>query len=165
MNDINLTGVLWWPHSGGRWLSRSILGQHPGVFGTTFVHPWIFVSTDMIMELDITAQVHKAKSLPELNYHLKALTSSTEKGREVGIQEYFNYIKKNYIDKSSSKTHIVGEMCMGSPVPRAPDLECLFKACPELKLIHLVRNPISSYPSFAIRNEMDADPVDRKSVV
>ncbi|MDW3651062.1 MAG: sulfotransferase [Bacteroidia bacterium] len=161
MNDGNvpLIGVAWWPHSGGRWFCRSILNQHPKVMGATFVHPWLFYSTDMTMELDITAQVHKARSLPELKKHLAALKGSIDAGRVEGLRSYFQSIADNYLEEGGEKSHIVGEMCLGSPIPRALEVEALFKAWPNFKLIHLVRSPLESFQSFAVRHEMDSDPI------
>ncbi len=157
--QTQVTGVLWWPHSGGRWLSRSLLGRHLKVFETSFTHPWLYISTDMILDLDNTAQVHKARSLPELNYHLIALVESVNLGRKRGLEVYFNHIHTKYLNSDNQMTHIVGEMCMGSPIPRPIDIELLFKVAPDFKLIHLVRNPIDCYPSFATRYELDGDPV------
>jgi hypothetical protein len=154
-----IVGILWWPHSGGRWLSRTLLGKHSNVFETAFTHPWLYLSTDMLMELDNTAQVHKARSLPELKYHLIALTESINYGREKGLQTYFDHINNNYVNENSTVTHIVGEMCMGSPIPRSIDMELLFKVAPEFRLVHLIRNPIDCFPSFATRYELDSDPV------
>jgi hypothetical protein len=56
-------------------------------------------------------------------------------------------------------THILGEICMGSPIPRVIDVEVMMKTFPSMKIIHLVRNPIDSFNSFAKRYEMDSDPV------
>ena len=159
MSQPQLAGVVWWPHSGGRWFCRSILNQHPQIMGATFVHPWLFVSTDMTMEMDITAQVHKARSLPDLKQHLIALKMSIDRGRIQGLKEYFDYIQSNYLPEESDQTLIMGEMCLGSPIPRAMDLDALFQAHPDFKLIHLVRSPLESFPSFAVRHEMDSDPV------
>ncbi|MEM6802662.1 MAG: sulfotransferase [Bacteroidota bacterium] len=159
MNDVPLIGVAWWPHSGGRWFCRSILNQHPKVMGATFVHPWLFYSTDMTMELDITAQVHKARSLPELKKHLAALKGSIDAGRVEGLRTYFKAIADTYLEDESEKTHLIGEMCLGSPIPRALEVGALFKAWPTFKLIHLVRSPLESFQSFAVRHEMDSDPI------
>jgi len=127
--------------------------------GATFVHPWLFYSTDMTMELDITAQVHKARSMPDLKKHLAALKGSIDAGRTEGLRSYFQSIQDAYLEKDASETHIVGEMCLGSPIPRDLDLIALFKAWPEFKLIHLVRSPLESFQSFAVRHEMDSDPI------
>lgn len=159
MSLPQLAGVVWWPHSGGRWFCRSIINQHPGIMGATFVHPWLFISTDMTMEMDITAQVHKARSLPELKQHLAALKNSIDSGRIKGLTDYFDYIQANYVPVDSQTTHLVGEMCLGSPIPRAIDLEALYQAHPDYKILHLVRSPLDSYPSFAVRHEMDSDPI------
>ncbi|MEM7369275.1 MAG: sulfotransferase [Bacteroidota bacterium] len=159
MSLPQLAGVAWWPHSGGRWFCRSIINQHPEVMGATFVHPWLFISTDMTMEMDITAQVHKARSLPDLKQHLIALKNSIDHGRIQGLAKYFAHIQTHYLEEGSAQTHLVGEMCLGSPIPRAIDLEALYTAHPSYRLIHLVRSPLDSYPSFAVRHEMDSDPV------
>lgn len=154
-----LVGVVWWPHSGGRWFCRSLIGQHEQVHKTAFVHPWEFFSTDMTLELDITAQVHKARSLPELSEHLVALKESVDAGRVAGLQHYFDHIQNHYLTEENAETHILGEMCLGSPIPRAIDLEAIFKAKPDFKVIHLVRSPLESFLSFAVRHEMDSDPI------
>ena len=155
----NLFSVVWWPHSGGRWLTRSLCKEHSKVFTTTYVHPWLFNSTDKMLQLDLTSQVHKARSLPELNKNLHALKSSTDLGRLEGIKEYFRIIKSNYITDRDERTHIVGEICLGSPEPKPLDISLLFQAQPDMKIIHLVRNPIDSYNSFHSRGEMDGDPI------
>lgn len=154
-----LVGVVWWPHSGGRWLCRSLIKNNSKVHETAFTHPWLFFTTDMTLDLDITAQVHKARSLPELKDHLQALQSSTDAGRIHGLKTYFEYIENNYIKDNNGPSHILGEMCLGSPIPRYLDIEALFKANSEFKLIHLIRSPLESFPSFANRYEMDSDPV------
>lgn len=157
MAGNSLTGVIWWPHSGGRWLCRSILKNHSKVHETALVHPWIFNTSDMTLELDITAQVHKARSLPELKQHLAVLKDSTDIGRIAGLKHYFNTISKDYIGPSDKETHILGEICMGSPIPKDTDMDAIYKAFPEFKTIHLVRNPIHSFKSFTTRHEMDDD--------
>lgn len=159
MASPQLVGVVWWPHSGGRWFCRSLIGQHELVHKTAFVHPWEFFSTDMTLELDITAQVHKARSLPELSEHLVALKKSVDAGRVEGLKVYFDHIRENYLDSDSQETHILGEMCLGSPIPRAIDLDAIFKAAPDMKIIHLVRSPLESFLSFSVRHEMDSDPI------
>ncbi|MCB0837126.1 MAG: sulfotransferase [Bacteroidetes bacterium] len=159
MSKPSLVGVVWWPHSGGRWFCRSILNQHSKIQGAMFVQPWLFYTTDMTMELDITAQVHKARSLPELEKHLKALKTSIDDGRVEGLRKYFQYIQDHYLTSKDPETHLVGEMCLGSPIPRSLDLEALYRGFPEIKLIHLVRNPVDSFNSFTVRHEMDSDPV------
>lgn len=157
--DRILAGVIWWPHSGGRWLCRSILKNHSKVFETAMVHPWIFNTTDMTLELDITAQVHKARSLPELRNHLKALKESTDMGRLKGLESYFNAIAEDYLEEDDKCSHILGEICMGSPIPKYPDMDAIYKAYPNFKTIHLVRSPIDSFRSFTERHEMDDDPI------
>lgn len=154
-----MAGVVWWPHSGGRWLCRSILKKHSKVLETSLVHPWIFNTTDMTLDLDITAQVHKARSLPELKLHLNALKESTDFGRIQGLKLYFNQIAETYIQAEDNLSHIVGEVCLGSPIPKYADLDSVYKAIPAFKTIHLVRNPVESFPSFTSRHELDDDPV------
>lgn len=156
--SVTLAGVLWWPHSGGRWLCRSIIKPHSQVHETAFTHPWIFFTSDMTLDLDITAQVHKARSMPDLKGHLAALQQSTDHGRVQGLKYYFDYIRETYPTEHPDAKVILGEMCMGSPIPREADLDALFKACPDFKLIHLVRSPAESYLSFANRHEMDSNP-------
>jgi hypothetical protein len=151
-----LVAVIWWPHSGGRWLCRSILKNHSKIYQTVFTHPWLYFSTDMMMDIDNTAQVHKARSLPELKPHLDALVESIDYGKEKSISKYFEMISKYEIGEN---THILGEICMGSPIPRVIDVEVMMKTFPSMKIIHLVRNPIDSFNSFAKRYEMDSDPV------
>ena len=157
MSSKVLAGVIWWPHSGGRWLCRSILKKHTQIHETAMVHPWIFNTSDMTLDLDITAQVHKARSLPELKDHLKALKESTDLGRIAGLKHYFESIEKNYLEEDSNESLILGEICMGSPIPKHPDMESLYKAYPDFKTIHLVRNPVDSFKSFTVRHEMDDD--------
>ncbi len=159
MKNIVMSGVIWWPHSGGRWLCRSILKQHSKVLETALVHPWIFNTTDMTLDLDITAQVHKARSLPELKLHLNALQASTDFGRYQGLRQYFKQIENTYIPKEKEYTHILGEVCLGSPIPKYADLETVYRARPDFKTIHLVRNPVDSFHSFTARHELDDDPV------
>lgn len=159
MKKTVLAGVIWWPHSGGRWLCRSILKNHTQVLETAMVHPWIFNSSDMTLDLDITAQVHKARSLPELKDHLRILKESTDRGREEGLRNYFTSIEESYLLEGDNRTHILGEICMGSPIPKYPDMNALYKAYPDFKTIHLVRNPVESFKSFTTRHEMDDDPV------
>ncbi|MBL6962978.1 MAG: sulfotransferase [Bacteroidetes bacterium] len=111
------------------------------------------------MSQDNTSQVHKARSLPELNLHLEALISSIDNGRKKGLTDYFSFIQNKYLESVDSKNIILGEICMGSPIPRPVDINLLFKVKPDFKLIHLVRNPVDCFPSFASRHEMDGDAV------
>lgn len=124
-----------------------------------FAHPWIFVSTDNILELDNTTQVHKTRSLPELAPHLQALISSTGLGRRAGLSEYFRLTRSGFGAALPPFDSVIGELCMGTPIPHCPDLKVLFDSCPDMRLIHLVRHPIDCFPSFATRFELDADPV------
>lgn len=151
----DLVTLVWWPHSGGRWLSRSILKQHSLIDQQTFVHPWIFNSSDDEMTNDLTAQVHKARSLPELKFHLDNLYESTKIGRVAGLRNYY----RNFQTKNNELRNLVlGESCLGSPNPRHIDLESIYEAYPNMKMIHLIRNPIDSFSSFESRHEMDGDP-------
>ena len=50
-------------------------------------------------------------------------------------------------------------MCFGSPIPSPLEIENLMKARPDFKLIHLVRKPESSFPSFTSRHELDDSPI------
>lgn len=156
-----LVGVVWWPHSGGRWFCRSILKKHSQVQETAFTHPWTFFTSDMTLDLDITSQVHKARSLPEWEKELDALKASTDHGRLEGLKKYFEMMKAAYKEEGEKgrPSHVIGEMCLGSPEPRPLDLELLFASCPEFKLIHLVRDPRSNFNSFFTRYEIDGDPV------
>ncbi len=150
-----LIAVVWWPHSGGRWLCRSILKKHSQVHETVFTNPILYYSTDMLMETDITAQVHKARSLPELKGHLDALVTSIDHGRKETAKKYFELISQYEVGENT----IVGEICMGSPIPRQIDIDLLMNAGENIKVIHLVRSPLTSFNSFAKRHEMDSDPV------
>lgn len=156
MASPRLAGVVWWPHSGGRWFCRSILNRHQQVLGVPFVQPWLFFSSDMTLAVDLTAQVHKARSLPELSVQLEGLKESVDFGRTQGLRRFFQHARERYL-AGTDKTHIVGEMCLGSPEPRPLDVGSLYAACPDFRLIHLIRNPITAYPSFASRHEMDGD--------
>lgn len=158
-SQLVLGGVTWWPHSGGRWLCRSILKKNPQIHETAFTHPWLFFSSDMTLDLDITAQVHKARSMPDLKLHLHALKASTDHGRTEGLRKYFDIVRETYGAYEGEFTHVIGEMCLGSPIPRHLELEALYGACPDFKLVHLVRTPLDSYQSFAVRHELDSDPV------
>ncbi len=151
---MTIAAVLWWPHSGGRWLCRTLLGSHPSIHSMVFAHPWFFATTDMTLELDNTTQVHKTRSLKELNPHLQALVASIDAGRIAGLRAYID----DYVRAQSGGT-IVGELCMGTPLPRVPDLAAAYAACPDLRIIHLVRDPVDAFPSFATRHELDGDPV------
>lgn len=156
MNNPQLVSVIWWPHSGGRWFCRSIFKNHSKIHQTVFTHPWLYFSTDMLMDTDNTAQVHKSRSLPELKPHLDALVQSIDYGKEQSVSKYFEMIADYEI---GDNTHILGEVCMGSPIPRIIDVETMMKTSPDMKVIHLVRNPIDSFNSFVKRHEMDNDPV------
>jgi hypothetical protein len=133
------------------------LNRHDKVLGVPFVQPWLFFTTDMTLSVDLTAQVHKARSLPELEIQLEGLKGSVDHGRVEGLRYYFKHARDRYAAESG-KTHVVGEMCLGSPEPRPLDPSALYEACPDFRLVHLIRNPVTSYPSFASRHEMDGDP-------
>lgn len=148
-----LVAIVWFPHSGCRWLNRSLLGNHSAISNTELFSPFLTQSTDMILNLDRTSQVHKSRSLPELKAEFELVKSSVDHARQEGIRNYF----EQKLNATEPNKVCIGALSPGAPEPLTPDMETIHKAFPEIKIIHLVRNPIDCYLSMKSREEMDGD--------
>ena len=149
--------IVWWPHSGCRWLNRSLLKKHSGIAVTEFVMPFLTVTADAVLSLDRTAQVHKARSLPELAGEFEILRSSVEDGRRHAVASYL-VRKQEMLERDFPRRQLGGAFSLGCPEPRYPDLDLLLTVAPSARLIHLVRNPLTCFLSMKSRYEMDGNP-------
>lgn len=149
--------IIWWPHSGCRWLNRSLLASHPKIETSEFVMPFLTHSTDMLLSMDRTSQVHKARSLPELAEEFRMLQSSVSEARRVGVFLYFKE-KRLMMEGAGSGSRHGGVLSLGSPEPLYPDLELLYSVLPNVRIIHLVRHPYDCFLSMKSRKEMDSNP-------
>ncbi len=146
-----LVAITWFPHSGCRWLNRSLLSNHSSIKTTELFSPFLTHSTDSILNLDRTSQVHKSRSMPDLKNEFDIVKSSIDHGRAEGIRKYF-YLK---LSEVNSDNILVGALSPGAPEPLIPDLETIIGVNPSIKIIHLVRNPIDCFLSMKSRMEMD----------
>ena len=157
MPNWDLFLIAWWPHSGCRWLNRSLLARNPDVATSEYVLPFLTHSTDMILRLDRTAQVLKARSLPNLAEEFGILRQSVEAGRHRGTEVYFQE-KKRVADRKFPNRKHGGVLSLGVPEPLFPDLEMLFAIVPGVRIVHLVRHPHGCFLSMKARGEMDGNP-------
>jgi Sulfotransferase family len=146
-----LVAITWFPHSGCRWLNRSLLGNHSNIKTTELFLPFLTHSTDMILNLDRTSQVHKSRSMPDLKNEFDLVRESVNYGRSEGIKKYLE-LKMVGINEQEV---LVGALSPGAPEPLLPDLESVVNVFPSIKIIHLVRNPIDCFLSMKSRLEMD----------
>ena len=149
--------VVWWAHSGCRWLRRSLLARNRHLATSEFVVPFLTVSTDMILNLDRTAQIHKARSLVELTEEFEALRHAVEAARRHGLEIYFQDKKRIMTREHPGKKH-GGVMSLGAPEPCYPDLALLCDVLPSVRIVHLVRHPKDCFLSMRSRAEMDGAP-------
>lgn len=149
--------IVWYPHSGCRWLNRGLLSSHPHIATSEFVLPFLTHSTDMLLGLDRTSQVHKARSLPELSAEFDLLRRSIQAGRLAGTREYMSGKLQFLADRLPGGAH-GGPVSPGAPEPLAVDLPLLLDAVPGARILHLVRHPFDCFRSMKSRWEMDADP-------
>lgn len=147
--------ILWFPHSGCRWLNRSFLKNHQEISNFELCLPWLTHTTDRVLNLDRTAQVHKARSNANLKSEFEILIESTAHGRREGVRKYFELLVK----ASDPSTKVLGgPLSPGSPEPLIPDLDNLNSIGFKLKVIHLVRHPVQCFASMKSRNELDGNP-------
>ena len=149
--------VIWFPHSGGRWLNRGMLSRHSHVHMTEFFNPFLLMTTDKIMRLDTTEQVHKHRSIPDLYDEFEMVRSSVDYGRRQGIQNYFEKKIQLFSSKMSDDKILGGALPCGADIAHL-DTKLLSEIFPYAKFIHLVRSPVGCFKSFMKRNEMDSDP-------
>lgn len=147
--------VCWYPHSGGRWLNRSLLAAHPGIGFSEFFTPWLNRSVEDILSLDTTSQVHKARSLPNLADEFEMVVRSVQAGRRAGLASYFADKKAHFESRYSGKL-AGGALPVGSQVG-SPALDMVAELMPKLVLVHLVRHPLDCFLSLKSRRELDGD--------
>lgn len=153
--DWPLFLVCWFPHSGGRWLNRGLLSAHPGIGFSEFFTPWLNRSVEDILSLDTTAQVHKARSMPELGAEFEMVVNSVEAGRRAGLARYF-VDKKTQSGRDYPVRLAGGALPVGNQVG-CPPLGVLAELLPKLTLVHLVRHPLACFASLKSRRELDGD--------
>lgn len=156
--DWDLFVIVWYPHSGCRWLNRGLLGRHPAIAMSEFFTPWLNLSTDAILRLDKTAQVHKARSLPELAPEFEIVRHSVEAGRREGLATYFR-AKKRQMDERHRGLKHGGALPVGAEVA-LPDLPLIASLLPGLRIVHLTRHPLGCFASLKSRHELDGNPVE-----
>ncbi len=154
--DWPLVLVCWFPHSGGRWLNRGLLGRHPAIAGAEFFSPFLNHSTEDLLQLDTTSQVHKARSLSELEPEFLAVRRSLDTARRTGIWEYLK-AKKELLDSGCPERLTLGALPCGSNIG-IPDFDLLLALVPRLMIVHLVRDPLHCFASLKSRHEMNGDP-------
>lgn len=154
--DWDLFLIIWYPHSGGRWLNRGLLQRHTSLAMGEFFSPFLHHSTDQLLRLDQTEQVHKARSLPALEDEFKAVFRSVDAARHAGIAAYFAEKRELMVRSAPGKRH-GGVLPVGAQVA-VPDLRLLTELLPRLKLVHLIRHPVDCFRSLASRYELDGNP-------
>jgi len=160
MSDLNtwdLFLIIWYPHSGCRWLNRGLLSRHSKIVMSEFFCPWLTYSTDMILSLDKTSQVHRTRQNVELSEEFEAVRVSVEFGREQGLRRYFSE-KRDRLQKMHPDKKYGGVLPLGSPEALFPDLKLLLRVMPNLRIVHMVRDPSECFLSFKSRGESDGNP-------
>ena len=155
--DWNLFLIVWYPHSGCRWINRGLLARHPGIAMSEYFCPFLTIGTDMVLRLDKTSQVHKSRSMREHAAEFEIVHRSVEAGRRAALVSYF-------ADKrAAARARFPARLC-GGVLPcgadiAVPDYPLLFSVLPRLRIVHLVRHPLGCFGSFVSRRELDGDPV------
>lgn len=156
LSNWDLFLILWFPHSGCRWLNRSLLTFNSNLKLGEYFSPWLTHSTDMILSLDRTGQVHKTRSQSELATEFELVKKSVDYGRKQGIIKYFQEKKRIMVQNFPDKKH-GGVLSPGAPEPLIPDLPLLFEILPKIRIIHLTRHPYDCFLSMKSRGEMDGN--------
>ena len=143
----------WYPHSGGRWLNRGLVGRHPSIVSSEAFSPLITASLDDLLALDTTFQVHKSRTMKNREHEFQAIKSSFEDARFYGLLSYFYSLMET--QKREEKQYYAA-LPVGSKIV-VPNLKLMFKLMPKMKLVHLVRNPIECFASSKSRAELGGD--------
>lgn len=144
----------WYPHSGGRWLNRALLGRHPKIISSEAFSPFITSTIDNLLALDTTFQVHKSRTMKHREHEFDAIISSVIDARFYGLVSYFHALKES---QNSDEKQFYAALPVGSQI-LVPNLEIMFELMPKMKLIHLIRNPVDCFASLKSRAELSGDP-------
>ena len=148
--------IVWYPHSGCRWIARGLLGRHPGIAMSEYFCPWLTLTTDDVLCLDRTGQVHKARSLAHLAQEFDLVRASVDEARRRGLEVYFEG-KKRLMEGEGPDCKPGGVLPAGADAA-LPDLPALFPVMPAVRIVHLVRHPLDCFASFRSRGELNGDP-------
>lgn len=144
--------TVWFPHSGGRLFNRQLLPLFSDIKNLEIFNPLLLLSTDQILRLDTTEQVHKHRSISNLRGVFDLVYDSVAVGREKGLEFYFNGIQ----ELGLGHKYVGGALPCGASVAKF-DYQLINKLCPDAKFIHLVRHPLDCLNSFVKRREFDGD--------
>jgi hypothetical protein len=111
----------------------------------------------MMLSLDRTSQVHKARSIRGLAVEFENLHDSIVEARRYGLYRYFTGMRL-LMEGTASGGALGGVLSLGAPDPLFPDLDLLFSVLPAARVIHLVRHPYDCFLSMKSRKEMDSNP-------
>jgi hypothetical protein len=148
----NPTFTCWFPHSGGRWLNRGLIGKHSQIASSEVFSPFLISSLDDLLNLDTTFQVHKSRTQHDRRHEFEAVVKSMEAGRLYGLQRYFYELL--CLNKHNT---FYAALPVGSKVS-TPHFDTMLQLLPKMNLIHLVRNPIECFASLKSRSELGGDP-------
>lgn len=148
--------VCWYPHSGGRWLNRALLGRHPGLAMTEFFSPWLLLSPDDVHGLDRTSQVHKARSLEPLLPEFLAADQATHQALAAGMLSYLA-AKRALAEAQAPGCRHGGALPCGTNIA-LPNLDVIARLLPKARLVQLTRDPVDCFASLKSRRELDGDP-------
>ena len=140
--------VIWFPHSGGRLLNREILTSFDNVYIKEIFHPFLLFSTDQILRLDTTEQVHKHRSINQLRKEFYILRQN--------LDDSIEYSLKNFFKKYNSNKQNIFVLPCGANIAKF-NFNIIKKIYPNSKFVLLMRNPIDCFRSFKKRMELNGD--------
>ncbi len=143
----------WYPHSGGRWLNRGLIGRHPLVQSSELFSPLLMATMDDLLGLDKTFQVHKSRTQLARKAEFEAVLQSMSAARHAGIAAYLACIRETIADPARC---FYAALPVGSQVA-VPNLDIIHSLLPGMTLIHLVRNPVDCFASLKSRGELDGN--------
>ena len=156
VSDWDLFLIVWYPHSGCRWLNRGLLSRHKSIAMSEYFTPWLHHSTDDLLKIDKTTQVHRSRSLPEFSREFDIVQRSVNYGREQGMLKYFSD-KKDLMDEVYPDHKQGGVLPVGSEIS-FPDFAMLQSIMPAIRIVHMVRDPYDCFLSLKSRQELNGDP-------
>ena len=117
--------VLWFPHSGGGWLNRGMLSRHSQIHMTEFFNPFLLLTTDQILHMVTTEQVHKHRSKTGLYSGFEIVRESVNYGRLEGSGcKTLTWSKCDFLN-NNNKSFTIGFLSL----IRKQISTCIVRAC------------------------------------
>lgn len=155
LSDWKPALVSWFPHSGGRWLNRGLLGRHPQLDSVELFSPLLLAGLDDLLHLDRTFQVHKSRTQLARAQEFLAVREALEDTMSYGIGRYLVSIHQRF---AKSDRPFFGVVPVGAEA-MSPHHGLIRQWMPEFRVIHLVRHPLDCFASLKSRSEMEGCPV------